>query len=317
MRILYCLLGGISLVLTPALYAGKPYPRSIPLPPGCPEPALTREKVASRDGTPLTVYEWAPPKAAAGKPVVLFLHGIGMHGDLYGAIAAGFTCHGLTFVAPDLRGHGRSGGVRGELAEAHVLRADVGAVIDRIRERHPKSPIVLLGDSMGGILAADYAWRGEKPLAGLVLMVPAFSVHASRLQGATSGVARLLTGGRVAIGTRESLESCTRDKAFLEARLADKLALNEVELSFLTRLLRMQTDVVAAAGAIKVPLYVTVAGKDRVIDNAVVERFYAAAGTPKDAKTWRRWEGAHHTLCWDPVTRQAIDDIARWVLKQR
>jgi alpha-beta hydrolase superfamily lysophospholipase len=55
-----------------------------------------------------------------------------MHGKPYASIAAGFTLKGLTFIVPDLGGHGRSQGTRGELAEPHVLRADLGAVIGPI-----------------------------------------------------------------------------------------------------------------------------------------------------------------------------------------
>lgn len=304
------------LLIAGTAQADKPYPRSIPFPPGCSEPVYSREKVVSRDGTTLVVHEWAPVKPGAGKPVVLFLHGIGMHGAAYASVVAAFTCHDLIFVVPDLRGHGRSGGVRGELAEAHVLRADTGAVIDRIHEKYPGHPVVLIGDSMGGLLAADYAWRGEKRLAGLVLLVPAFGVKLGEVN-ATSGVSSLLGRGTVAIGTRETLEPCTADRDFLEARLADKLALNNVRLSFLTQLLALQGEMLSAAREIKVPLYVGVAGKDRIVSNAVIERFYNVAGTPKDAKTWHRWDKAHHTIAWDPATREAFEDVAQWVLKRR
>src|SRR5262245_11839493 len=114
-------------------------------------------KVSARDGTQLRVHEWAPPEPQKGKPVVLFIHGIGMHGKPYGSIAAGFTSKGLTFVVPDLRGHGLSKGTRGELAEPYVLRADLGAVIGLVHKHHPGAPVVLAGESMGGLLAADYA----------------------------------------------------------------------------------------------------------------------------------------------------------------
>src|SRR5579871_980926 len=170
-------LAWMALLLGGAACAKDSYPRSIPLPPGCPEPHYQQWQVPSRDSTRLAVHEWSPPQPVAGKPVVLLIHGIGFHGAPYAAVAAGFTCRGLILTAPDLRGHGQSGGTRGELAEAHVLRADIGAVIDQITRRYPGRPLILAGESMGGLIAADYAWRGEKRLDGLALLVPAFGVH--------------------------------------------------------------------------------------------------------------------------------------------
>src|SRR5271156_3213580 len=91
----------------------KPYPRSVAPPENFPEIADAPRTVIAPDGIKLVVHEWAPPNVAAERPVVLFIHGIGMHGQPYGAISAGFTARGITFDALDLRGHGRSGGFRG------------------------------------------------------------------------------------------------------------------------------------------------------------------------------------------------------------
>ncbi len=99
-----------------ATHAEEPYPLSIPIPSGCPAPVYKHLDVRGRDGVKLCVHESAPPKPIAGKPVALFLHGIGMHGEPYGSIAAGFTSQNIPFIVPDLRGHGRSEGTRGELA---------------------------------------------------------------------------------------------------------------------------------------------------------------------------------------------------------
>lgn len=293
--------------------AQEAYPLSVPVPPGSAAPVYTRLEVMARDGAKLCVHEWAPARPAAGKPVALFIHGIGMHGEPYAAIAAGFTARGVPFVVPDLRGHGRSEGVRGELATPQVLRADIGAVINSIHRRYPDAPVVLLGDSMGGAIATDYAWRGEQRLAGLALLVPAFGLNKAHFAAPHGDVANLLTKGKIALATEEKMRPSTRSEGFLRARLSDRLALAEVKLSYLTTIAEMQAERSRAAAEIKVPLFVCVAGKDRIIDNHLVRRFYDRAATPEEDKTWRAADAAHHTVCWDPITPDLIAELSQWV----
>ncbi len=292
------------------------YPLSIPVPPGQPAPVYQRYMVAARDGLKLVVHDWAPAKRQAGMPVVLFVHGIGMHGAPYAAIAAGFTSQGIALVAPDLRGHGLSEGARGNLAPPHVLRADIGAVYEAIDKRYPGAPVVLVGDSMGGLLAADYAWHGERRLAGLGLLVPAFGVYEGLLEKNILGLGEMLTTRRVPLGTPDQIHGCTRSPAFARARLADPLALNEVRLAYVMNIGRMQRDWPAAAPEVNLPLYIVVGGKDRVVDNKATKKVFDHAAMPGPEKTWRSYPDASHTVCWDPDTPAIIDGLARWVLQK-
>ena len=291
------------------------YPVSIPVPPGSPAPVYQRYQAPARDGLKLMVHEWAPAKRAARDPVVLFVHGIGMHGAPYAAIAPGFTSQGIVLVAPDLRGHGQSEGTRGILVEPFVLRADIGAVFEQIERRYPDAPVVLIGDSMGGLLAADYGWRGERRLAGLALLVPAFGVHEGVMEKSLLGLGEVVTTRRVAIGTPEQINGCTRSTGFARARLADPLALNDVRLSYVMTLARMQREWPRAAVEIIMPLYVAAAGKDTVVDNKATRKVFDKAATPAAFKTWRSLDNASHTVCWDPDTPALIDELARWVLR--
>jgi lysophospholipase len=293
------------------------YPISIPVPPGSPPPRYQLHQVPARDGTLLSVHEWAPAKRPAGQPVVLFEHGIGMHGGAYAAIAAGFTLHDIVLIAPDVRGHGMSGGPRGLLAEPYVLRADVGAVFGLIEKRYPDAPVVLVGDSMGGLLATDYAWHGERRLAGLALLVPAFGVNGGLMEGHLAELGGAVARNRVPVSNPDQLAASTRDRAFLKARLADRLGLTDVRISYLMTLGRLQQDWPKAATEIRWPLYVAVAGQDHIVDSKTTKRFFDRTATPPGEKTWHYLDKAYHTVCWDPDTPALIDDLARWVEARR
>jgi alpha-beta hydrolase superfamily lysophospholipase len=291
-------------------FAQEGYPLTIPTPRGTPAPVYQQFSARTRDNTKLVVHEWAPPKAPADKPVILFIHGIGMHGQPYASIASGFTSQGIIFVVPDLRGHGLSEGQPGQLATPQVLRADLGAVIALINRRHHAAQIVLAGESMGGLIAADYACRGEQPLAGLVLLAPAFGVHASQVTLAEFGAA--LGTGQVRLDTEEKLTPSTRESGFIKARRADKLALQKVPSSYLLRIAAMQREWPQAAAEIKIPLFVCVASQDRIVDSGATRKVFHGASTRQGEKTWKELEGAYHTLCWDPLAAEWVTEVGKW-----
>jgi alpha-beta hydrolase superfamily lysophospholipase len=282
-----------------------PYPVSV-RPPQCVEQDYQTFKLKVPDKTELIVHQWAPKKARRGRPVVLFIHGIGMHGAPYASVAAGFTSNEVTLVVPDLRGHGRSGKKHGELDVAKVL-ANLDAIIDDINARHRGCPVVLAGESMGALLAADYARQGQCRIAGLALLAPAFKVHpAAPRWGDLLGVD---------LDANDRLQASTRDKQFIAARRADKLALHKVDLRYLTAIGSVQMKWPKAAAELDLPLFVGVAGKDKVIDGKAVKDAYDLAVTCKK-KTWRKWGEAYHTLCWDPNTPRVIEELVDWALKE-
>jgi alpha-beta hydrolase superfamily lysophospholipase len=192
-----------------------------------------------------------------------------------------------------------------------VLRADVGEVIGLINKHHPKSPLVLAGESMGGLLATDYAWRGERRLAALGLVAPAFGILPPKLDPAD-----LLTPGFISLVSDVRLRPSSRDIGFVRARRDDPLALRKVSMAdyLVWRLGGLQAEVALAADNIKLPVFVAVGGKDQIIDVAATKRVYARFATPNEQKTWLQWDDAYHTLCWDPVAPALFDEFARWAL---
>src|SRR6266702_893201 len=78
---------------------------------------------------------------------------------------------------PDLRGHGRSEGVRGNIDRFERYLEDVDAAIAWGRTYWPDKPLIMLGESMGASIAIQYIVRSQKSnshatIAGLVLVSP-------------------------------------------------------------------------------------------------------------------------------------------------
>lgn len=119
----------------------------------------------------LVVREWSDP--AGGRFAVLLAHGIGEHTGRYAHVAEHLLGHGASLVAgPDHFGHGESAGARADIDDLEAMVADLHLVADRLRSDHPGLPLVLVGHSLGGIIATRFAQTYPGELAALVLSAP-------------------------------------------------------------------------------------------------------------------------------------------------
>src|SRR5271154_6249617 len=130
--------------------------------------------VTSADGTCL-FYRYWPAEAFNGR-VVIVLHGIGYHSGPYKVIADALNPRGIAVYGLDARGHGLSCGPRGYTGSAEKVAQDVAAIVDFVKRQQPHAKVFLMGDSMGGNYALNYAKENSSQLAGLVLLAPAFYV---------------------------------------------------------------------------------------------------------------------------------------------
>ena len=90
---------------------------------------------------------------APARAVVVISHDLCEHGGRYGNVVDAIVPQGYPVVAPDHRGHGRSGGERALIDSVEAAAADLGTVIDRARADHPGVPVFVLGQGMGAALA--------------------------------------------------------------------------------------------------------------------------------------------------------------------
>lgn len=130
--------------------------------------AMAEETLAGHAGA-LHVRRW---EHADPRRVVVLVHGYGEHLGRYEAVAAALGERGAEVWGSDHAGHGRSEGGRALVASLDALAADVHTVVERAREARPGLPVVMVGHSMGGLIATRYSELHPGELAGLVLSAP-------------------------------------------------------------------------------------------------------------------------------------------------
>lgn len=118
----------------------------------------------------LAAVRWVPDGLA--RYVVLLCHGYGEHMGRYQHAAERLANDGAVVLGLDHAGHGRSDGERVIIEDLERLVEDLHQLQDIAHQDYPELPVVLIGHSMGGTIAARYAQRFTG-LACLVLSAPA------------------------------------------------------------------------------------------------------------------------------------------------
>ncbi|MCF3134554.1 alpha/beta hydrolase [Streptomyces olivochromogenes] len=131
--------------------------------------AEAREHVLTGTRGMITAREWPHP---GPRYVALVVHGYGEHAGRYEELAQVLSGHGAAVYGPDHVGHGASAGERVVIEDFEDVVTDVHAVDGAARAAHPGLPVVMIGHSMGGLIAARYAQRYGDRLAALVLSGP-------------------------------------------------------------------------------------------------------------------------------------------------
>jgi alpha-beta hydrolase superfamily lysophospholipase len=231
------------------------------------------------------------------------VHGYGEHAGRYDGLAARLTGHGAAVYGPDHAGHGRSAGGRVVIEDFEDVVTDVHGVADLARAAHPGLPLVLVGHSMGGLIAARYAQRYGAELSALVLSGPVIGDWA--LPG------RLLALPEIP-DTPVSPAALSRDPAVGAAYAADPLVwhgpMKRPTLEAFARMLRTVDEGGDVGG---LPLLWLHGDDDRLVplsgSRRGVERL--AGGRPAE----RIFPGARHEVFHETDKEEAFAEVLRFL----
>jgi len=288
----------------------------------------------SVDGSRVRYRRWLPDGAVRG--TVQLVHGASEHSGRYRRLASALTARGYGVWAMDLRGHGRTAestgiGRFGGLGVDTVLD-DVDALHLVIAEQHPGVPRVLLGHSMGSIIALASAERNGSDLAGLVLSGP-IGV-APHLADTVTALEEAVAAGAAdhaldALGpfnerfepARTRYDWLSRDDAEVDAYISDPLSGDDVPLTvayaagvFALAVRAATPDAVAALPDGLPTLLLSgeldpVGGKDAVQTTALAQLF-TERGLPVEQHVYPE---ARHEVFNETNRDEVVDDLLAWL----
>jgi len=274
----------------------------------------TQEKTfTASDGTTIFATDWASESSGAENGGVVIMHGLGEHSGRYLHVARFFVGLGLSVRTYDHRGHGRSGGRRGDVPDNDQVMHDAKLVVDDFSQQFDNPPL-LFGHSMGGLFAARFAVEQRAPLRGLILSSPALAIAMS---GAQKILLKVLNRCAPGLGVSNGLDRffLSHDAAIIHAYDTDPLVHGKITSRLLTCMLESIRIALSGASRLRIPTLMVVAGDDHIIDSSGSQVFFNLLAP--GFGTMKIYPDLFHEIFNEIEAAQVFNDVRNWMEEQQ
>jgi alpha-beta hydrolase superfamily lysophospholipase len=280
--------------------------------------SFDNEKIFFRCVTPRGVR--SDEEKIAG--LVVAVHGFGEHSGRYGHVAE-FVCEqGMAFASFDLRGHGHSGPMRGDVQNLHALILDVIYVINHslrilgFGHRSESFFFGILGHSFGGALVTYAASILSASAPPVFLSSPSFGLRSNIplwKRTAADILPRFAPEWRVPLDIDPSTVSLNPENN--QAYIQDPLTLKEVTARYGQVFLESlkSARLKQAAAQVLAPVTIAYGARDQLVDpERIVDVSYHFTSTRCALHPIE--EGGHEIFNELPEARaQAFDVLGAWL----
>ncbi|MBY4638116.1 lysophospholipase [Sphingopyxis sp. XHP0097] len=261
-------------------------------------------------GARLHVTRWLP--AAPPKAIVLLAHGYAEHAGRYGHVAARLNEAGYAVYAVDHWGHGRSDGTPGFVPRFSAYLDGMRELLTLVEVNHPGTPRLLLGHSMGGLIATLLLIERQDVFAAAALSGPAI-LPAEPPSRFTVWISRFLSRVFPRLGVLAlDANGVSRDPAVVAAYSADPLVYTG---KIGARLGQEFMDAMAAAraGAPRIALPILLQhGADDRLTAPEGSRFLFDHVASAD-KRLKLYPGLYHEIFNEPEQAAVLGELVAWL----
>lgn len=276
-----------------------------------PQPRLP-PKLTLPDGVTLVTHDWPVPAPEVVRGTVLIVHGLGEHAGRYARLAERLNAERWHVMAYDQRGFGASGGERGVVPTPNALLDDLSVVVAAAQEVAAR-PLVLLGHSMGGAVAAAFAARhvsaARQPVHALVLSSPALAAKLSTAEKLKLGLGEKVAPN-LAVGNGLDATKLSHDEQVVKAYLKDPLNHDRISLRLARMILNAGEAARAAAPRWKLMTLLLYSGNDHLVDADGSRDFRKSV--PEKLIQYQRYDALYHEI-FNELSDEPQQRLIRWL----
>ncbi|MGB5326433.1 MAG: lysophospholipase [Pseudomonadales bacterium] len=263
---------------------------------------------AAPSGANIYYQAWRPEQPRA---IILIAHGLAEHSARYSAFAEFFNRHGYAVAALDHPGHGRSDGRTGYIDRFDDYLDTFKAFHARIAREHPGLPMILLGHSMGGLIAASYVLKEQRDFCACVLSGPAVRSDAQPPAWQLA-ILRLVARFAPRFGVLKlDAAGVSRDEQVVTHYLADPMVYTgKISARLVVEMFDAMQRLEQQAQNISLPLLLLHGGDDKLTapeGSRLLCEWVCSAD-----KQVKIYPGLYHEIFNEPEREQVMQDVLEW-----
>lgn len=252
-----------------------------------------------------------PGNGAAASLVIV--HGYAEHSGRHEETAAFFAETGLAVHRFDMRGYGRSEGMRADAVRIIDYVKDLKTFVDSVRASAPRIPLFILAHSLGACVAALFAATHSDAADGLITS-SIYLRDAAEYSRAKIAAAYVLRFFVPLLPVQEfDASRIAEDPEVAAVYRSDPLIYHGlVRVRMGLHFVEMERKLTPHLSEIHIPLLVLNGGKDRVAALESSTILHEAAGSQD--KVLRTYTASGHDLLHDRERNQVREDIRKWII---
>ena len=269
--------------------------------------------IQGKNGINLAYRSWNT--TAKEKALMVIVHGLGDHAGRYETLINSFKTRGISFYALDLRGHGKSQGKRGHVDSFLDYVEDLKYFINHIKEINNEKPLILMGHSMGGSIAARYALTYQDDIDALVLSSPALKPVVTKSQFMQS-IAPFLSmiAPSFSVNSEIDPDKISHDTDAVKAYQSDDLVHDQITLKCWDEFAKNNENCLDRAMEIQLPVFIMHGTEDQVADIDGAHLFFDKISSTD--KAFESADGCYHEILNEDKDLRAktINNLVKWVI---
>jgi alpha-beta hydrolase superfamily lysophospholipase len=254
---------------------------------------------------------WLPENKPKG--LILIVHAFAEHSGRYKNIVDKLIPLNYAIYAHDLRGHGKSEGLKNYVDSMDQFIEDLKKFYDIIKEKSPRLPIFMLGHSFGSLIIVYFTKKYENLLNGIII-----AAMGTRTGGKSNGFMRAIAkifsklAPRISMNPGLNPELLSHDLDVIEDYKNDPLV-NYKKIT--TRLgyimIKSFRAVPSFISELKLPMLMQCGSEDRLIYGAeeIKDMF------TMDDKVIKIYDGLYHEVYNESETyrKEVLTDLSMWL----
>lgn len=267
------------------------------------------DTITTTDDRGLHCRTYGPETAQMALVVV---HGLGEHSGCYEEFGQRMAEQGVSTLAYDQQGHGKSPGRRGDARSFDMLVDDIAVALSAARVRYPDAELILLGHSMGGNLVLNHLLGRDCPLVLRAIVTNPMILPPDPPTRPQAFVAWLTTKivPHLRLSAGIDPTQLTRDEAVLAELANDPLIHEQLSIELGGQLLAHGHWLMENADKLSRPLLLLKGSDDELCDADSTNKFVDQAG-----EFCQRidFPGLRHNLLLERDREPVYEAIFRWL----